>query len=196
MPKAAKKENKKERRKINFLKIKGVRKMNKKKLSRREFLTVASTGTIIAATSGRIGAYANAGKKTGKAAILGGKAIRTKPYPGWPVWDRSAEKHIISILRSGKWYRGGATTVTEFEKKYAELMGVKRCVCTVNGTNALLTAMHALDVGVGDGVSVGGDPHPRFITRVVPGVEQADSRDVQFVGLDVGHRGRSDHLEA
>jgi dTDP-4-amino-4,6-dideoxygalactose transaminase len=128
--------------------------MNKKNLTRREFLTVASTGTIIAATSGGIGAYANAGKKAGKAAILGGKAIRTKPFPGWPVWDKSAEKHVISILRSGKWYRGGATTVTEFEKKYAELMGVKRCVCTVNGTNALLTAMHALDVGVGDEVIV------------------------------------------
>jgi dTDP-4-amino-4,6-dideoxygalactose transaminase len=128
--------------------------MNKKNLSRREFLTVASTGTIIAATSGRIGAFANTGKKAGKPAILGGEAIRKKPFSRWPIWDRNAEKHIISILRSGKWYRGGAKTVTEFEKKYAELMGVKRCVCTVNGTNALLTAMHALDIGVGDEVIV------------------------------------------
>ncbi len=33
-------------------------------------------------------------------------------------------------------------------------MGAKRCVCTVNGTNALLTALHVLDVGVGDEVIV------------------------------------------
>jgi dTDP-4-amino-4,6-dideoxygalactose transaminase len=108
----------------------------------------------MAATAGRIGAYGHTGKKAGKAAILGGKPVRTKSFHGWPVWDRNAEKHVISILRSGKWYRGGATTVTEFEKKYAELMGVRRCVCTVNGTNALLTALHVLDIGVGDEVIV------------------------------------------
>jgi len=33
-------------------------------------------------------------------------------------------------------------------------MGVKRCVCTVNGTNALLTALHVLDIGGGDEVIV------------------------------------------
>jgi perosamine synthetase len=128
--------------------------MNKKNLTRREFLTVASTGTIIAAISGRIGAYGNQSKTASKAAILGGTPVRAKPFPGWPVWDRGAEKSVLEILRSGNWYRGNGTTVTEFEKKYAELMGVKRCVCTMNGTNALLTAMHTLDVGVGDEVIV------------------------------------------
>ncbi len=128
--------------------------MNKKNISRRDFLTIASTGTIIAATSGKVGAFIKPSKNAGKAAILGGEAIRKKPFPGWPVWDKSAEKHVISILRSGKWYRGGATTVMEFEKKYAKLMGVKRCVCTMNGTNALLTAMHVLDIGVGDEIIV------------------------------------------
>ena len=139
-------------KKTFFYKIEGVRKMNKNNLTRREFLAV-STGTI-AAVSGGIGAYANGSKKAGKAAILGGKAVRTKKFPGWPVWDRGAEKSIISILRSGNWFRGRGNTVTEFEKKYAELMGVKRCVCTVNGTNALLTALHVLDIGVGDEVIV------------------------------------------
>ena len=89
--------------------------MNKNKLTRREFLAVASTGTI-AAASGGIGAYANVSKKAGKAAILGGKAVRTKSFPSWPVWDRSAEKSVISILRSGNWFRGRGNTVTEFEK--------------------------------------------------------------------------------
>ncbi len=127
--------------------------MNKNKLTRREFLAVASTGTI-AAASGGIGAYANVSTKAGKAAILGGKALRTKEFPSWPIWDRSAEKSVISILRSGNWFRGRGNTVSKFEEKYAELMGVKRCVCTVNGTNALLTALHVLDIGVGDEVIV------------------------------------------
>ena len=126
--------------------------MNSKNLSRRNFLAAASAGTIAAVTSGTTGAYA--GSKAGKLAIKGGKAVRTKPFQSWPIWDRSAEKDIISILRSGNWFRGRGETVTKFENAYAEMLGSKRCVCTVNGTNSLLTAMHALDVGVGDEVIV------------------------------------------
>ena len=128
--------------------------MNHESLTRRKFLAAASTGAVAAMASGGIPAYGNISKTAGKPAILGGKAIRTKPFHGWPVWDKSAEEHILSILRSGNWYRGRGDTVTEFEKKYAELLGVKRCVCTMNGTNALLSAMHVLDVGVGDEVIV------------------------------------------
>jgi len=127
--------------------------MESRNLTRRAFL-VASTGTIAAVASSRTPLYANSGKKPGKLAMLGGKPVRAKKWPAWPQWDRSAEEHVISILRSGNWYRGQGNTVAQFEAKYAELMGAKRCVCTVNGTNALLTAMHVLDVGVGDEVIV------------------------------------------
>ena len=127
--------------------------MDSKNLTRRAFLA-ASTGTIAAVASSRVPVYANAGKRAGKLAILGGKPVRAKAWPAWPVWDRSAEEHVISILRSGNWYRGQGKTVTKFEEQYAQLMGAKRCVCTFNGTNALLTAMHVLDVGVGDEVIV------------------------------------------
>ena len=126
--------------------------MKSESLTRRRFLASVSTGAVAAMASGRIPAYGNVSKTAGKPAILGGKAIRTKPFHGWPVWDKSAEENILSILRSGNWFRGRGHTVAEFEKKYAELLGVKRCICTMNGTNALLTAMHVLDVGVGDEV--------------------------------------------
>jgi perosamine synthetase len=128
--------------------------MNKKDLNRREFLNAASAASLAAAASGSIPAYANAGKKAGKLAILGGQPVRTKPFPSWPVWDKSAEESVLSILRSGNWYRGRGNTVSKFEEQYAKLMGAKRCVCTVNGTNALLTALHVLDIGVGDEVIV------------------------------------------
>ncbi|MCH7556586.1 MAG: DegT/DnrJ/EryC1/StrS family aminotransferase [Planctomycetes bacterium] len=128
--------------------------MNKNHLTRREFLAAASTGTIVAATSGGIAAYANPGKKAGKLAILGGKPVRTKSWPSWPIWDKSAEKPIISVLRSGKWFRGSGTKVSEFEKKYAELMGAKRCLATASGTTALMVALHVLGVDAGDEVIV------------------------------------------
>jgi perosamine synthetase len=128
--------------------------MNKKDLNRRQFLTAASAVSLAAAASKAIPAYGSAGKKAGKLAVLGGKPVRTKPWPPWPVWDKSAEDSVLSILRSGNWYRGRGNTVTRFEEKYAALMGAKRCVCTVNGTNALLTALHVLDIGVGDEVIV------------------------------------------
>jgi dTDP-4-amino-4,6-dideoxygalactose transaminase len=127
--------------------------MNKQNFSRREFLATASAGAV-AAASGTVPAFAGHGKTAGKLAIKGGKAVRTKPFHKWPIWDKSAEKDVIAILRSGNWFRGRGDTVTEFEKAYADLLGVKRCICTVNGTNALLTAMHVLDVGVGDEVIV------------------------------------------
>ncbi|MHC4593886.1 MAG: DegT/DnrJ/EryC1/StrS family aminotransferase [Planctomycetota bacterium] len=128
--------------------------MNKNDVTRRQFITTASAGTIAAVASGAVPAYANPGKRASKLAVRGGQPVRTKPWPSWPVWDESAEKSVLSILRSGNWFRGRGETVLEFEEKYAELMGAKRCVCTVNGTNALLTALHVLDIGVGDEVIV------------------------------------------
>ena len=128
--------------------------MDRKNFSRREFLATASAGAVAAAASGTVPAFAKRGKAPGKLAIKGGTAVRTKPFQKWPIWDRSAEKDVVAILRSGKWYRGDGETVTKFEKAYADLLGAKRCVCTMNGTNALLTAMHVLDVGVGDEVIV------------------------------------------
>ena len=128
--------------------------MNENNVTRRQFITAASAGTIAAVASRAIPAYANPGRKASKLAIHGGQPVRTKPWPSWPVWDKSAEKSVLSILRSGNWFRGRGNTVSEFEKKYAAFMGAKRCVCTVNGTNALLTALHVLDIGVGDEVIV------------------------------------------
>jgi len=99
-------------------------------------------------------AFGSVGKNAGKLAMLGGTPVRAKPWPTWPVWDSSAEESVLSILRSGNWYRGQGKTVTQFEEAYAKLLGVKRCVAMVNGTNSLMTALHMLDVGVGDEVIV------------------------------------------
>jgi perosamine synthetase len=124
--------------------------MSANDLTRRQFLAAASAGSLAAMAAP---AYANVSRKAGKLAILGGQAVRTKPFSGWPIWDKKTDEELIlSVLRSGVWSRN--KVVAEFEKKYAELMGVKRCIGTTNGTGALLTALHCLDVGIGDEVLV------------------------------------------
>jgi len=136
--------------------------MNMNHITRRQFLAAASAGSVAAVASGAIPAYGNLSKKAGKLAILGGQRVRTKAFPGWPIWDKNRdEERVISVLRSGVWSR--AKVVAEFERKYAELMGAKRCLATTNGTNALLTSLHVLGVGIGDEVLV---PPYTFIATI------------------------------
>jgi dTDP-4-amino-4,6-dideoxygalactose transaminase len=86
-------------------------------------------------------------------AILGGTKIRTKEWPVWPQWKPDLyEKQVLKVLRSGVWSR--AETVTEFENKWAETMGSRRCLAVVNGTNALIVSLLQFDIGGGDEVIV------------------------------------------
>ncbi|UCG60196.1 MAG: DegT/DnrJ/EryC1/StrS family aminotransferase [Phycisphaerales bacterium] len=128
--------------------------MDANHFTRRHFMTAASAGTIAAIASRAIPAYANASRRASKLAIQGGTPIRAKPWPSWPVWDSSAEEPILSVLRSGDWFRGRGTKVSEFEEKYAQLMGAKRCLATASGTTALLIALHVLGIDAGDEVIV------------------------------------------
>ena len=129
--------------------------MKVNRLSRRQFLAAASTG-VIAAASGGVSSYGNVSKKAGKLAVLGGEPVRTKGWSPWPIWDRSCEDDMLSVLRTGNWFkrRGNEKWVQQFEKKYAELLGAKKCCTTASGTTALITALHVLDVDAGDEVLV------------------------------------------
>jgi perosamine synthetase len=93
----------------------------------------------------------NTGTASGLPAITGGQAIRTKPWPEWPMWNPSTDEELVlKVMRSGIWSR--ADIVTEFERKWAQAIGAKRCLAVVNGTNALITALSQLDIGAGDEV--------------------------------------------
>jgi len=127
--------------------------MNSKNLSRRQFLAAASAGTAAVVTAGQIPAFGDAGKKGGKLAVNGGKPVRTKAWPTWPIWEKEDEERIFAVLRSGVWSR--AAVVSEFEEKYAEMMGVKRCLATTNGTHALIVSLKMLGIGIGDEIIVG-----------------------------------------
>jgi len=129
--------------------------MIKKNMTRRKFIAVASAGTIATAAVG-IGAYGNMNKKTGKLALLGGQPVRTKGFPRWPNPDEKTVKSMIATTKSGIWCRiqSKSGTVPTFEKKFAELIGVKYCVATGSGTQALHTALASLGVDGGDEVLV------------------------------------------
>ena len=89
-----------------------------------------------------------------KLAINGGVKTHAGPWPKWPYWDQSAETGILEMFRTGRWWRGNGEYVAEFEKKYALLMGAKRCLATASGTTALITALDVIGVDAGDEVLV------------------------------------------
>ena len=125
--------------------------MTRRGFTRRNFLKTASAGTVAATAGGTVVASAHATKKL---AIHGGERAHQGGWPSWPIWDKAQdEERVLKVLRSGVWSRRGV--VAEFEKRYASLMGTKRCLATTNGTNALFTALSALDIGAGDEVLVG-----------------------------------------
>src|SRR5271157_5500835 len=128
--------------------------MKQMNVSRREFLATASTGVAAAMAASPLSGTDLLSRKAGKPACLGGEKVRTRGWPPWPVWDSSAEEDILAVLRSGNWFRGQGTRVTEFERRYAEMIGVKSCLATASGTTALITALHVLGIEAGDEVIV------------------------------------------
>lgn len=133
--------------------------MLNKIFSRREFIrknSLTGLGAVMAmgASSSLFSGYS---AKNSVPAILGGEPVRKKPWPGWPVWDvETDEKEVLKVLRKGVWCRAGVkqSVVSEFEEKWAEALGSKRCLATVNGTNSLIMALRMLNVGGGDEVIV------------------------------------------
>lgn len=88
-----------------------------------------------------------------KPVLLGGHPAFSHSWPAWPVWDRDRdEPRLLEVMRSGVWSRN--KVVDEFEKKWAEIMGVKRCLTVVNGTNALNASLAQYEIGWGDEVLV------------------------------------------
>jgi len=128
--------------------------MNVPHLTRRQFVAATSVGSLAAMAAQAGPAPAADGSNASKLAVRGGTPVRTKGFPRWPMWDKDRDEELVlSVLRSGVWSR--SKVVAEFEKKYAELLGARRCLATTHGTTALITALNALDIGAGDEVLVG-----------------------------------------
>lgn len=129
--------------------------MGNHKYLRRDFIKHSSTATAGAfLTTGLTPSlFASNVPGSGSAAIVGGQPVRTKGWPGWPIWDpETDEKRLLEDIRSGVWSRG--SLVTEFETEWAKVLGIKRSLAVVNGTNALITSLIQLGIGGGDEVLI------------------------------------------
>lgn len=138
---------------------------HKNDFTRREFIrmnSLAGAGLALGLGLSGTSAFAVHTPDAVRPAVLGGKPVRSKAWPKWPIWNPATdEQGVLEVLRSGVWSR--AKVVTEFEEKWAMLMGAKRCLAVVNGTNALVCAIANLDIGAGDEVIV---PPYTFIATI------------------------------
>ena len=106
--------------------------------------------TLSRLTTQKAWAFNNIDKKP---AILGGEKTIKGEWPKWPIWNPATdEKRLLEVMRSGVWSRNKVTE--EFEKQWAQMLGAKRCLAVVNGTNALDTSLAQLEIGWGDEVLV------------------------------------------
>jgi perosamine synthetase len=129
--------------------------MKAPKLTRRQAITVSSAGLAGAILGIPVRPFGIGNRQqVKKLAINGGEKVHPGSWPPWPYWDKSAESGILEMLRSGRWWRGNGEHVAEFEKKYAEVLGAKRCLATASGSTALMTSLDALGIDAGDEVLV------------------------------------------
>src|SRR5205823_13152261 len=77
------------------------------------------------------------------------------PWHRWPVVDDDAERHVLEVLRSGKWGRlTGATKTRQFEERFASFIGSEFALAVSSGTAALEVTLVAAGVDIGDEVIV------------------------------------------
>lgn len=96
-------------------------------------------------------------------AIFGGKPVRNRPFPAYPVLGKEEEKAVVNVIKSGrlstfaasrgKFFLGGAK-IQEFEKMFADYHNVKYAICVNSATAGLHVALAACGIGPGDEVIV------------------------------------------
>ncbi len=124
-------------------------------ISRRHFVR-AVTGVAGMGLAGR--AYSSAASRSsataGGLAVLGGKPVRTEPFPAWPVVRENDEGNWQDVLQTKRWCRLDGHFADRFEENWAARLGARYCLATASGTTALLTSLNALGIGPGDEVLV------------------------------------------
>src|SRR5450755_830873 len=84
----------------------------------------------------------------GKLAITGGEAVRTAPFPTWPMGKEQEARALLDVLESSKW--GGqpfpGKYAHAFAKKFAETHTAKYGQCVNTGTVAIQAALKAVGV--------------------------------------------------
>jgi len=90
-------------------------------------------------------------------ALKGGRPVRVKRWPSWPIYDEHEIRALEDVVRSRYWGGGVARSgpwEAEFEGRFARYHGCKYGVCVSNGTVALHVALLAAGIGPEDEVIV------------------------------------------
>ena len=88
-----------------------------------------------------------------KLALLGGSQIITNQNEElflWPIVTPEMEEAVLEVLRKRK--ISSMDITVEFEKEYAEWLGVKYALAHNNGTSAIHSSLFGLGIGRGDEV--------------------------------------------
>src|ERR1700736_2514219 len=92
----------------------------------------------------------------GKLAITGGDAVRTTPFPVWPLGKEEEALALQDVLDSSRW--GGQPFPGKhslaFARKFAEVHTAKYAQCVNTGTVAIQAALKAIGIRPGDEVIV------------------------------------------
>lgn len=92
----------------------------------------------------------------GKLAITGGKPLRKKPLPQWPIATKTEAAALKDVLESTRW--GGqpfpGKHATAFAVKFAQAHTAKYGQCVNTGTVAIQAALKAIGIKPGDEVIV------------------------------------------
>ena len=83
---------------------------------------------------------------TSQLALLGGRPVRSRPFPAWPIFGKTDEARLLRTLRSGKWGRLQGDEVRRFEEHFAAMHGCRHGIAVANGTVSLRLALIAAGV--------------------------------------------------
>src|SRR5579883_1160925 len=89
-------------------------------------------------------------------ALLGGNAVRRKPFQPWPQYLPADARRLQEVLESRHW--GGFPVPSRYSgevaERFAAMHGARYGICLTNGTIALVAALQAAGIGFGDEVIV------------------------------------------
>jgi len=86
-------------------------------------------------------------------AIFGGNPIRSKPFPVWPKVTNEIKDSIINTIKNEEW-GVGSSTITLFNKKFAEMQDAKFCLAIHSGTSAIWICLKSAGIEAGDEVII------------------------------------------
>jgi dTDP-4-amino-4,6-dideoxygalactose transaminase len=99
-------------------------------------------------------------------ALLGGRPVRQRPFPGWPVHNSRERELLLEVLEDGEWSFDGPRE-SRFTDRFAAFCQTAAAFAVTSGTVALEVGLRALGVGPGDEVADAEAKPPVLVPELV-----------------------------